>query len=329
MEEVVSRRPTRYNSDSIVERRERILRVARKMIAQSGVAELSVRELCARAGIAQKTLYNAFSSKDHVITLAVTQYTEEFNNSVYYKFPRASLEGQIERIIKVHSRNTQLRSYTTAIMSVYNSTTSDRALRNAVRQMSIRAYQPFVEMLEAENGLQFKVSPDHISTYLTTNTYATLTDWCLGDIEDHLLVERVCEGFLMIVVSSARGKHKADAEQWLNDLRNCRSSWTTFRKMAEVEPGELRAAFLQTHKAKQESGGNSSGLGGTDVKVKPASTSKAAGKRSKASGKNVADEGGAAAAPKTEKKARAKRVKSDSAGDVETVAQDSGRDTDS
>lgn len=252
MEESVARRPTKYKSDNIMERRERILRVARKMIAQSGVAELSVRELCARAGIAQKTLYNAFGSKDHVITLAVTQYTQEFNNSVYYKFPRDTLEGQIERIIKVHSRNTQLRSYTTAIMSVYNSVQSDRELRNAVRLMSSNAYKPFVEMLDQEKGLQAKVTPEHITAYLTTNTYATLTDWCIGDIEDHLLVERVCEGFLMIVAASTRGKHKADAEEWLGDLRNSRSSWTTFRKMAEVEPGELRAAFLQTHKAKQQ-----------------------------------------------------------------------------
>lgn len=252
MEESVAGRPTKYKSDSIMERRERILRVARKMIAQSGVAELSVRELCARAGIAQKTLYNAFGSKDHVITLAVTQYTQEFNNSVYYKFPRKTLEGQIERMIKVHSRNTQLRSYTTAIMSVYNSAQSDRELRNAVRLMSTNAYKPFVEMLDEEKGLQSKVTPEHITAYLTTNTYATLTDWCIGDIEDQLLVERVCEGFLMIVAASTRGKHKAEAEQWLNDLRNGRPSWMTFRKMAEVEPGELRAAFLQTHKAKQQ-----------------------------------------------------------------------------
>jgi AcrR family transcriptional regulator len=259
MEESVAGRPTKYKSDSIMERRERILRVARKMIAQSGVAELSVRELCARAGIAQKTLYNAFGSKDHVITLAVTQYTQEFNNSVYYKFPRETLEGQIERMIKVHSRNTQLRSYTTAIMSVYNSAQSDRELRNAVRLMSTNAYKPFVEMLSEEKGLQTKVTPEHITAYLTTNTYATLTDWCIGDIEDQLLVERVCEGFLMIVAASTRGKHKADAEQWLGDLRNSRSSWMTFRKMAEVEPGELRAAFLQTHKAKQQGQADTSG----------------------------------------------------------------------
>lgn len=252
MEESVAGRPTKYKSDSIMERRERILRVARKMIAQSGVAELSVRELCARAGIAQKTLYNAFGSKDHVITLAVTQYTQEFNNSVYYKFPRKTLEGQIERMIKVHSRNTQLRSYTTAIMSVYNSAHSDRELRNAVRLMSINAYKPFVEMLDEKKGLQTGVTLDHITAYLTTNTYAILTDWCIGEIEDQMLVERVCEGFLMIVAASTRGKHKAEAEQWLSDLRNGRPSWMTFRKMADVEPGELRAAFLQTHKAKQQ-----------------------------------------------------------------------------
>jgi AcrR family transcriptional regulator len=251
MEPTVSGRPTKYKSDNIMERRDRILRVARKMIAESGVAELSVRELCARAGIAQKTLYNAFGSKDHVITMAIQQYTGEFQNSVFYKFPKSSLEGQIERMIKVHSRNTQLKAYTTAIMSVYNSPQADKKLRYAVRAMSAESYRPYIEALVEAKALQAKVSTADLISYLTTSTYAILTDWCIGDVDDDTLVERICEGFLMIVAGSTKGKHKTELELWLTDLRTRRPSWTTFRKMAEVEPSELRAAFLKSQRAKQ------------------------------------------------------------------------------
>jgi AcrR family transcriptional regulator len=255
MDSPVKGRPTKYKSDNILERRERILRVARKMIAESGVAELSVRELCARAGIAQKTLYNAFGSKDHVITLAVQQYTGEFSKSVFYKFPNSTIEGQIERMVKVHSRNTQLRSYTTAIMSVYNSSQSDKELRYAVRAMSANAYRPYIDALVEADALQSNVLPANLIAFITTHTYAILTDWCIGDVADDALVERVCEGFLMFIASSTVGQHKTDAEQWLSDLRNQRPIWTTFRKMAEVGPGELRAAHQKTQQTQSTEDG--------------------------------------------------------------------------
>ncbi|KQZ73757.1 hypothetical protein ASE06_15580 [Sphingopyxis sp. Root214] len=244
---MVSSKPTKYKSNRILERRDRILRVARKMLAESGAEELSVRELCKRAGIAQKTLYNAFGSKDHVITLAVQQYTSKFTSSVVYKFPQDTLDGQIERLIKIHSRNTQLRAYTTAIMSVYNSPHSDRELRNTVREMSIRSYGPFIEFLAAEKALRPGVEVDHILASLTTSTYSNLTDWCIGDIADDKLVERVCEGFLMIISSSTDGDPQKMAVRWLSDLREAEPSWRMFRRMAEVEPGELQAALRESH----------------------------------------------------------------------------------
>lgn len=121
MDEFPGGRALIYKSDNIYERRRRILREARKMIAEFGLAGFSVRDLCSRAGIAQKTLYNAFGSKENVIALAIRQYMADFNERTVTRFDAATLEGRLERLIKVHSRNTQIRPYTTAIMAVYNS----------------------------------------------------------------------------------------------------------------------------------------------------------------------------------------------------------------
>ncbi|WP_084421686.1 TetR/AcrR family transcriptional regulator [Henriciella litoralis] len=239
-------RPSKYNSDSMQERRHRILRVTRKMIAEKGIEELSVRDLCLRAEVAQKTLYNAFGSKDNVIAAAVQEYTDEFNKSVYYKFPASELEGQLERKIKVNSRNTQLRAYTSALMAVYNAPTAPPEVRRTIRAMSDASVMPYIRELQESDALQPNVVIESMVYNVTSHTYSVLTDWCLNEFEDKFLVERICEALLLVVIGSTTGEHRAAAERWLSDLRANSRSWSTFRRLADVEPRELRAAFLQS-----------------------------------------------------------------------------------
>src|SRR5688500_15915675 len=109
MDEFTGGRALVYRSDNIVERRKRILREARKLIAETGLSGFSVRELAHRAGIAQKTLYNAFGSKENVIALAIRQYMDDFNARMTTRFDHGTLEERLEKLIKVHSRNVQIR----------------------------------------------------------------------------------------------------------------------------------------------------------------------------------------------------------------------------
>ena len=71
-----------YKSNNMVERRLRILREARRMIAETDSIDFSLEELCARAGVAKNTIYNAFGNKENVIASAIQQYIEDFSASV-------------------------------------------------------------------------------------------------------------------------------------------------------------------------------------------------------------------------------------------------------
>ena len=243
MDEFSGGRSLIYKSDNIYERRRRILSEARKMIAEGGLAGFSVRELCNRAGIAQKTLYNAFGSKENVIALAIRQYMTDFNERAKLRFDTSTLDGRLERLIKVHSRNLQIRPYTTAIMAVYNSPTADSAIREAIRSVSEAGAQPFADAIDQSKALLPGVTAKSFVYFHTTTVYAVLTDWCLGDFPDDELVERVCECFLMTVVASTRGQPNSDARRWLQDLRGKRPSWLAMQRLAEVgsitnlEPG--------------------------------------------------------------------------------------------
>src|SRR3954453_14424586 len=60
-----------YDSVLMHERRQRILAETRRVIEEHGIENLSMRELCKRANVAQRTLYNAFGSKDLIVGLAI------------------------------------------------------------------------------------------------------------------------------------------------------------------------------------------------------------------------------------------------------------------
>jgi AcrR family transcriptional regulator len=229
-----------YKSDNIYERRRRILREARKMISESGLAGFSVRELATRAGIAQKTLYNAFGSKDNVIALAIRQYMGDFNDRVAFVFDNLTLEGRLERLIKIHSRNIQVRAYTTAIMAVYNSPSADRAVREAIRNLSEVSFRSYAEVLDVQGAYAEGMNAERLIYLATTQVYAVLSDWCLKDLPDDQLVDRICETFLVLLLGSTTGETQRQAQRWLEDLRGARPGWLALRKMAEVSPQDLQ-----------------------------------------------------------------------------------------
>jgi AcrR family transcriptional regulator len=244
MDDFVVGRPPIYKSDVMFERRQRVLREARKIIAEDGLADFSVRRLCALADIAPRTLYNAFGSKANVIALAVRQYFTEFSERAHHRFDPATLEGVLEMLIKIHSRNVQARSYTSALMSVYHSGSADSSLRDLLRSLGQDPFRLFLSRCEEAAALRPHVTTSTLTYFLFTHSNAVLSDWCLGDIADEQLVDRVSETVLALIAGATVGALHREAEQWLQDLREQRPSWKAMRKLAEVAPADLRdAAF--------------------------------------------------------------------------------------
>jgi len=239
MNEFTSGRALVYKSASIVERRRRILSEARKLIADVGIAGFNVRDLCARAHIAQKTLYNAFGSKENVISMAIRQYLADFMDRVAFTHDQGSVQGRLERYVKVHSRNIQIRPYTTAIMAVYNSPTADPGIRGAIREVAEAALRPYANTVAQRRNFATGLDPERYVQMSVTTQYAVLTDWCVGEIPDEGLVDRMCEMFLVILEGATVGATRKEAGDWLRQVRTGGETWTALRRQAAVRPSEL------------------------------------------------------------------------------------------
>jgi AcrR family transcriptional regulator len=225
---------TIYKSATIMDRRRRILQATREMIAELGYDGVSVRELTARAGVAQRTLYNAFGSKENIVATAIAEYQKDFDDKAGYLNPPSTLRGRMEQLVKIHSRNLQIRPYTTATLAIYNSLSVDPTIRLRMRKITHDHIWPFAQALAADRQLVDQISPDDFAERAISFGYATLTEWVRRTIPDENLVARMVETLLTTVIVCTRPEGvNIEAQRWLAALRDRAPEWEEFRRQAE------------------------------------------------------------------------------------------------
>jgi AcrR family transcriptional regulator len=212
-------KPLTYFSPLILERRRRLLKEARHMIAEDGFENFSVRKLCVRAGVAQRTLYNAFHNKDRVIALAIREAFDDFHRYVKYKTDRNSLAGVLDRAISVNRRNLRVLNYTKAVVAIYFGPNTPRDVWESLRDMSLHRTREWVGSMKQNGELQPWVSEAHFADAMANIQYSTINDWCQGRMGDDEYLPRLAENMLLLIIGAARGAVQKEAERYLTDLR--------------------------------------------------------------------------------------------------------------
>lgn len=85
-----------YSSPRQQARQERILQAARELIARKGYDGLTMRELARASGVADKTLYNLFASKDRLVMAAVADLLDHIIQHIGEREPQPGLETVLQ-----------------------------------------------------------------------------------------------------------------------------------------------------------------------------------------------------------------------------------------
>jgi AcrR family transcriptional regulator len=208
-----------YSSPLILARRRRLLREARHMIAEDGLENFSVRKLCMRAEVAQRTLYNAFHNKDRVIALAIREAYDEFNVNVHYKTDRNTLFGVLDRTISINRRNFRVRNYTKAVVAIYFGPSTPRDVWETLQDMSLGRIIEWLQHERAAGHVEEWVDERRFADAMANLQYGTINDWCLGRLSDDEYLPRLMENMLLLIIGSMTGEVRAEAKTYLEDLR--------------------------------------------------------------------------------------------------------------
>ena len=210
-------RRANYSSPVILERRRRILEETRRVIAEQGLAGFSMDELCKRAGVAKRTLYNAFQNREHLIAVAIQDYFEGFANRIQVGERGGTLKHLLDRVTLVVNRSKQIVNYNRALMAVYHSPDVNPEIWTTIHQIGTETFRPYIESLAADRQLQRWIDPAQLIEDLTRYRFAAGNDWCNGRIpvDDYLAL--LLRGMLSMLVGATRGATRRELEAILSN----------------------------------------------------------------------------------------------------------------
>jgi AcrR family transcriptional regulator len=213
-----SDKPQTYSSPAILARRRRILEETRRLIAEQGLVNFNMNELCKRAGVAKRTLYNAFQTREQMIAIAISEYFQDYVDRIPYTAPPGTLHHNLERLISVSRRNVRIRNYIRAIMSIFFSADANSDIWRTMQGMATRPTLEWLANLAAKRQLQPWVDMHRLAADLVRLEYAVVNDWSLGRIGDEELTPHLLTSFLTVAAGATRGAANAEIREAIQQI---------------------------------------------------------------------------------------------------------------
>jgi AcrR family transcriptional regulator len=201
-----------YSSPAIHARRRRILDETRKLIAERGLTHFSMDEICKRADVSKRTLYNAFQTKERMIAMAIHEYFDRYISRLPYTHPVGTLQRNIERMVFVIQRNRQIRNYISAIMSIYFSLDADSDIWTTMHSMAVVPNLQWIDALRAKRQLQPWIDSKRLADDIVRFEYTIIYDWCRGHIPDEEIIGHLVTTYLSFMAGATRGTARKEIE---------------------------------------------------------------------------------------------------------------------
>lgn len=207
------------SSHAMFERRRRILSEARKIIANKGLEGLNIRDLCQRAEVAARTLYNAFGSKENVIALSIRDYFNSFQNRLAYGSDWSTFEGGYEHLITTTLRNLEIPNFLRTVAALYFSPTVHPNIRQVLVEIGGRSLLPWLQTMKLQRQIEKGVEVDRLIVDLSNAQYATVHEWGTGALSDDAFTRRALGHVLLLLAGSTRGAARTQVKAAFADLQ--------------------------------------------------------------------------------------------------------------
>lgn len=198
----------RRPSSRVTERRNRIIRKVRDLVAERGIEPLGMRELAQECGVAVATLYNQFGSREGVIGEALeADFRLHFEPlSERTKNLPAAKQFDVRIRTAVHAVLGELRRYTDSTMPLYFSHTPHPVLRRALHDLVVADFRHILEDIAQRGDLEAWVDIPSFADDIVTQHYAIVMKWVQGHIADDELYSRCIRAIGACFVGITRGK---------------------------------------------------------------------------------------------------------------------------
>ena len=208
----------RYISESILERRRRMLEVAKAMIAEGGSAGFTIRELGRRAKVSVTTIYATYGDKEGLIAAAIQDFFDAL--PVARVRPTTSLPALLAATDLARDAILANKAYARQYAELFFSGTVDPRIYKAIQDTATASNgrMPWLQKIMREGDLIPGLELGYIVASLANQGLMVLHDWAQGRIKDEDLATGIKMEFLIMMRGVTRGPTQARVESELKKL---------------------------------------------------------------------------------------------------------------
>ena len=185
----------------MIDRRARILRETRRLIADEGAPALRMSGVEEAAGVAINTLYGLFGRREELIAHAVIDgFATETATDEMIPY---SLTANLLRLRKTAAYFQGRRNELAGLVSIYFSATTSTEIRSLIDAGSRQANEAWARA--SAKGLG-GVDPVRLAELLTRWEFATLFDWSIDRLSDGDAPTELARGHLRLLSGYGRGE---------------------------------------------------------------------------------------------------------------------------
>jgi AcrR family transcriptional regulator len=199
------------------ERRARIGKAARKLVAERGYDGLTMRELAQAARVAVPTLYNLFGSKDAILMAELERHAREYAA----RLPSAN-GGYFARAM--HGFELGMRMIEDepdlyrACMQMFMTSAETRDMRRRLEDGYIALMAANLMAAQADGQLADWADPPIVARHTFAQYMSVFLAWGIGEIDLPMFRAAALSGVCHILAGVARGAFARDVEDKLRSL---------------------------------------------------------------------------------------------------------------
>jgi len=213
-------RPPRanYSSPRQRERQQRILSVVREQISAVGYEALNMRDLAAASGVALKTLYNLYGSKDELLLAAVEGLLNDVEHLEDVAGAAAGIPSHLARTEAIARQIIDTPAYADIMARALFQAERDHRLIDVLLGNSVRLIQANLQHAEAQAELIENMDLGECARVLAGHQWSVVLLWNKGVIALDSLPDAMMRSSLLSLIPLCRGGRRAQLEQLLESL---------------------------------------------------------------------------------------------------------------
>ncbi|NCF19974.1 MAG: TetR family transcriptional regulator [Haliea sp.] len=207
-----------YSSPRQRERQQRILAVVREQISAVGYEALNIRDLAAASGVALKTLYNLYGSKDELLLAAVADLLSDVQNLE----PVAGAEPGIPRLLAhtqaIATQIVETPAYADTMARTLFQAGRDHHLIDVMLGSSVRLVTENLQYAATQGELIENLDLKESAQVLAGHQWSMVLLWSKGLIALDSIPSAMLRSSLLSLIPLCRGERRAQLEQQLGYL---------------------------------------------------------------------------------------------------------------